>query len=119
MSAAEAEESGHKIIVLTALLEANDRAVAERQREGMVKLVFSSRKALLGATIVAPAAGEMVGLLTLAVQQGVSISTLAQMIAPYPTLAEAIKRAAGSYYTPRLFAPGPRRFVRFIQTLVR
>ena len=119
LSEAEAREKDHGVIVLTARLDGNDRAVAERRCEGMVKLVFSRRKLLLGATIVAPAAGEMIGLLTLGVHQGVSVSTLAQMIAPYPTLAEAIKRAAGSYYTPRLFAPGPRRIVRLVQFLIR
>jgi hypothetical protein len=36
---------------------------------------------------------------------------------PYPTLAEAGKRAAGSFYTPRLFAPGPRRLVRLLAGL--
>ena len=42
---------------------------------------------------------------------------MAQLIAPYPTLGEASKRAAGSYYTPKLFSERTRRIVRFLQRL--
>jgi len=42
------------------------------------------------------------------------VSALAQMIIPYPTLSEAIKRAAGSFYTDALFSARTRRLVRFM-----
>ena len=42
---------------------------------------------------------------------------MAQLIAPYPTLGEANKRAAGSYYTPKLFSERTRRIVRLLQRL--
>jgi hypothetical protein len=46
-----------------------------------------------------------------------TVGAMAQTIAPYPTLAEAGKRAAGSFFTPRLFGPGVRRLVRFLGRL--
>ena len=44
----------------------------------------------------------------------VKIGTLAQMIVPYPTLGEASKRAAGSFYTKSLFSERTRKIVRFL-----
>ena len=60
---------------------------------------------MLGAGILAPNAGEMIGLWTLAIAQRVKLSALASLIVPYPTRAEAGKRAAGNFFVPRLFAP--------------
>jgi hypothetical protein len=45
------------------------------------------------------------------------IGAMAQFIAPYPTLGEASKRAAGSHYTPKLFSERTRKIVRFLQRL--
>lgn len=52
---------------------------------------------LLSATVVAPAAGEMIPILTHAVNGGISMYGLANLVFPYPTLAEAIKKAANNY----------------------
>ena len=46
--------------------------------------------------------------------QKIKIGALAQTIAPYPTLGEASKRAAGSFYTPSLFSEKTRKIVRFL-----
>ena len=52
----------------------------------------------------------------LAVQKGLKVSDMASVIAPYPTLGEASKRAAGAYFAPRLFeSAGVKRAVRFVQ----
>jgi hypothetical protein len=53
----------------------------------------------------------------LAIAEGLKIGSLAQFIAPYPTLGEASKRAAGSYYTPKLFSARTRSIVRLLQRL--
>ena len=98
-------------------LEDNDRAQTERRTEGLVKLVLGRGNRLLGAGIVAPGAGEMIGAWTLALDRRISLSAMADLVAPYPTRAEALKRAAGSAFAPRLFAPSTRRLVRLLRLL--
>ncbi len=103
-----------KIRVLVADLADNDRARASLQTTGSVRLVVHKNGRLLGGSILAPGAGEMISTLTLAIGQNMKVSALAQMIIPYPTLSEAIKRAAGSFYTEALFSARTRRLVRFM-----
>ena len=115
MTGAEAKERfGDRARVLRHAFAENDRAQAERDTEGFVKAVAGPRGRVLGATIVGPHAGELIQPWVLAVSQGLRIGALAGMIAPYPTLGEVSKRAAGSYYTAALFGPRTRRLVRFL-----
>ena len=117
MTEAEARAAGHDPVVLTWKLDENDRAIAERRTEGLVKLVVTRGGKVLGAGLLAPHAGEMIGTWTLAIARKVPLAALAGMIVPYPTLAEIGKRAAGSFYTARLFAAGTRRLVRWLARL--
>jgi pyruvate/2-oxoglutarate dehydrogenase complex dihydrolipoamide dehydrogenase (E3) component len=117
LTEAEARAAGYVIRVLRWPLAENDRAQAERRPEGLVKLVTTRRGRLLGAGILAPHAGEMIGVWTLAIAQRTSLSALAGLIVPYPTLAEAGKRAAGSFFMGRLFAPATKRLVRLLAWL--
>ncbi|MYE02336.1 MAG: NAD(P)-binding protein [Alphaproteobacteria bacterium] len=115
MTGAEAAETlGNRARVLRHEFSENDRARAERETEGFVKAVVGPRGRVLGATIVGPHAGELIQPWVLAVSQKLRIGALAAMIAPYPTLGELSKRAAGSYYTDALFGPRTRRLVRFL-----
>ncbi len=116
LTEAEARERGHDVTVLRWPLAENDRAIAEADTAGLVKLVVA-RGRVLGAGILAPHAGEMIGAWTLAIGRRVKLSALAGMIVPYPTRAEAGKRAAGEYYAPRLFAQRTRRLVRALMWL--
>jgi pyruvate/2-oxoglutarate dehydrogenase complex dihydrolipoamide dehydrogenase (E3) component len=93
----------------------NDRARAERTTEGLVKVVAGRGGRVLGAAIVGAHAGELILPWVLAVERGLRLSALANLIAPYPTLSEASKRAAGAYYAPRLFSDRTRRVVRFLR----
>ncbi|WP_017931978.1 dihydrolipoyl dehydrogenase family protein [Robiginitomaculum antarcticum] len=83
----------------------NDRAIAERHTGGGVKLVATKGGTLLGASIVGPQAGELIHVVSAAMANNIKISGLTGMISPYPTRGEAIKRAAGSWYTDKLFGP--------------
>ena len=107
---------GRSVTVLRWPLADNDRAAAERDRAGLVKLVVSRQK-LVGAGILAPHAGEMISQLSLAIARGVPVSALASLIVPYPTRSEAAKRAAGSFFAPKLFSPRTRRLVRMLARL--
>jgi hypothetical protein len=62
-------------------------------------------------------AGELAHLWVLAIQERIPLSRIAQMVAPYPTLGEAAKRAAGSYFTARLFSERTHRLVRLLLRL--
>mgnify|MGYP002624601758 CR=1 FL=1 len=103
--------------MLTWLLKENDRALAERATDGLIKVVTRGNGRILGASIVAPGAGEMIHPWVLAMSAGLKIASMASYVAPYPTLGEISKRAAGSYYTPRLFGDGTRRLVRLLLKL--
>jgi pyruvate/2-oxoglutarate dehydrogenase complex dihydrolipoamide dehydrogenase (E3) component len=80
-----------------------DRAVIDGEIEGFVKVHARRRNGrILGATIVARHAGEMISELTLARAGGVSLGTIAQTIHPYPTQAEAIRKIGDAYNRARL-----------------
>ncbi|MCE2761510.1 MAG: FAD-dependent oxidoreductase, partial [Acetobacteraceae bacterium] len=115
LTEASAREAGHDISTLLQRLAGNDRAQAERATEGLAKVILGPRGRILGATILAPRAGEMIGVWGLAIQQKMKIGAIASMMAPYPTMSEISKRAAGSFYTPSLFSARTRRLVGLLQ----
>ena len=80
-----------------------DRAIADDEEAGFVKIhVKDGTDRILGATIVARHAGEMINEITLAMVAGIGLRTLARVIHAYPTQAEAIKKAADAYNRTRL-----------------
>jgi len=103
-----------KVTILRWAFEENDRAQAERRTEGFVKVILDRKSRIIGATIVGAHAGELLMPWSLAVQEGMKISKMAGLIAPYPTLSEASKRAAGSAFTQALFSERTRAIVRFM-----
>ncbi|MFD0859769.1 dihydrolipoyl dehydrogenase family protein [Roseovarius aquimarinus] len=93
----------------------NDRAIAERSTRGLIK-VMVVRGRPVGASIAGAQAGELIGLWALALANDMKMSQIAAMVAPYPTIGEVNKRAAGAYFSPRLFdSPMVKRAVRFVQ----
>ena len=80
-----------------------DRAIADDEEAGFVKIHVKERTdRILGATIVARHAGEMINEITLAMVAGIGLRTLGRVIHAYPTQAEAIKKAADAYNRTRL-----------------
>ena len=104
MTEAEARLAGERFEVARAEFSENDRARAERRTEGFAKVIVGRGGRILGASIAGPQAGELIGVFALAISARLKIGAVAGMVAPYPTLVEVCKRAAGAYYTPRLFA---------------
>ncbi|MDX1655489.1 MAG: FAD-dependent oxidoreductase, partial [Candidatus Competibacteraceae bacterium] len=92
----------------------NDRAQTERETQGRVRVVVDGRGRILGATIAGARAGELIAPWILAIDRGLKVKHLAGLIIPYPTLGEVNKRAAGSYFTPKLFSSTTRGLVRFL-----
>ncbi|MFO0986259.1 MAG: FAD-dependent oxidoreductase [Alphaproteobacteria bacterium] len=114
LSEAGARQRYGEVRVLRWSFHENDRAQAERATEGSIKVVCTRKGRILGAAIVGRSAGELIHPWVLAVANRMKVSLLASYIAPYPTLGEAGKRAAGSFYTPALFSARTRRIVRFL-----
>jgi len=108
------DEYGDALEVLRWSFAENDRARAERETEGLVKVMVGKRGRILGATIVGAHAGELIQPWILALQEDLKIGAMASYIAPYPTMGEVNKRAAGSYYTARLFGRRMKALVRFL-----
>ena len=111
------EKHGHAIKVVRWSFAENDRAQAERETDGLVKVVVGPKGKILGASIAGLHAGELLQPWVLAISQGLKIGAMASIIAPYPTLGEVNKRAAGSYYTPTLFSDRTRKVVGLVQHL--
>ena len=109
---------GDGIAVLRAPFAASDRALAEGETAGLVKVVVR-RGRPVGAGIVGAGAGELVGLWALAIARRHKLSAIAGMILPYPTRSEVSKRAASAYFAPRLFDSSlVKRTVRLVQHLL-
>ena len=99
----ETRERGIAVTTFVQELRDVDRAVVDGEVSGFVKvLVRQGGDQIVGATIVARNAGEMLSELTLAIARGVGLSAIASVIHSYPTQAEAIKKVADAFNRTRL-----------------
>jgi pyruvate/2-oxoglutarate dehydrogenase complex dihydrolipoamide dehydrogenase (E3) component len=99
----QARERGIPVKTFTIPMHDVDRAIADDEEVGFVKIhVKEGSDRILGATIVARHAGDMINEITLAMVAGIGLRTLAHVIHAYPTQAEAIKKAADAYNRTRL-----------------
>lgn len=111
-------QHGARLTVIRLPFSDNDRAVATGQTDGLIKVMVVRGKPV-GATIVGAQAGELIALWSLAIANKLPMSAIAGTVLPYPTLNELSKRAAGAYFSPRLFDnPMVKRVVRAVQRLV-
>lgn len=96
-----------------------NRAVIDGDEEGFVRIhVRKGSDTIVGATIVAANAGEMIGEITLAMTNEIGLGAFTNVIRPYPTRSEAIKAAAGLYTRTRL-TPGVARLLGLWLRLAR
>ena len=99
----QARERDIPVKTFTIPMHEVDRAIADDEETGFVKIHVRERTdRILGATIVARHAGDMINEITLAMVAGIGLRTLARVIHAYPTQAEAIKKAADAYNRTRL-----------------
>ncbi len=100
---AEAEAAGIATETFVQPFSKVDRAIADSEEDGFVKIhVKKGSDQIVGATIVARHAGEIISEITTAMVGGVGLKTLAQVIHPYPTQAEAVRKVADAYNRTRL-----------------
>ncbi|MGB7206845.1 MAG: FAD-dependent oxidoreductase, partial [Anderseniella sp.] len=93
----------------------NDRARAERKTTGMIKAIVSGKGEILGCSIVAPNAGDLIQPWALAITSKLKIKAMIDMVAAYPTLSEVSKRAATSYYGDLPKKPMVRRIISWLK----
>ena len=109
LTESEAAKTEKSIRILRWPYAENDRAQAERQTEGHIKLVVGARGQVLGATIAGANAAELIGVWTLALSKGLTLRDMASHIVPHPTLGEIGKRAAMTYFAGAARKPLLRR----------
>ena len=115
--AAEAQAKVLEINTIKIPFETVDRAMTDGETEGFVKILHKKGSdEILGATIVASHAGEMISEITTAIANKIGLSQLSGVIHPYPTQAEAIKKAADAYRRT-LLTPKAKTFLGLLAKL--
>jgi pyruvate/2-oxoglutarate dehydrogenase complex dihydrolipoamide dehydrogenase (E3) component len=113
----DARARGDPFQVLRWPYRENERAHAERQIAGHIKAIVDRAGRILGATIVGAGAGDLISTWSLALSQNLNIRAMAGMVVPYPTVGEIGKRAAMTYFIPRLTRPWVRRIIALLRRL--
>ncbi|MHC5933623.1 mercuric reductase [Nostoc sp.] len=94
----EAQKLGIEVTTIKIAFNSVDRAIADGEESGFLKIHHKKGSdEIIGATIVASHAGEMISVVTTAMVNKIGLSKLSSVIHPYPTQAEAIKKAADAY----------------------
>ncbi|SDL26644.1 dihydrolipoyl dehydrogenase family protein [Aliiruegeria lutimaris] len=106
---------GPALEVVRFAYDGNDRAIAEGKTEGLIKvMVYRGRP--VGVSITGAQAGELIAPWALMIANRLKMKAMANTVLPYPTLAEIGKRAAGAYFSPRLFDSSMvKKVVGFVQ----
>lgn len=115
LSEEQAKAKHGKISVLRWPYHENDRAQAERETDGHVKVITDAKGRILGCSIVGLHAGELIQMWSLAVSQKMKIKAMTEWISPYPTLGEVNKRAAYRFYATAASNPLVRRAISFLK----
>jgi pyruvate/2-oxoglutarate dehydrogenase complex dihydrolipoamide dehydrogenase (E3) component len=103
LTEAEARKThGARLTVVRAAYADNDRARAEGRTEGMLKVMVVGGRPV-GASMVGPMAGDLIGYWAMAIANGLRMQAISDTVLPYPTMAEIHKRAASAYFGPKLF----------------
>lgn len=94
-----------------------DRAIADGDTRGFVKISADGKGRILGATILGQGAGELIMPLVLAKQNKLSLATVSEAVFPYPTRVEGVKRAADAYQRARLQGRGGQLLKKVVSWL--
>ncbi|MBI5446313.1 MAG: FAD-dependent oxidoreductase [Deltaproteobacteria bacterium] len=109
-----ARKEGVEYRVLESRFAENDRALAEAEPLGKIKVLVSPKGKLLGCQLIGVHAGELIHEWIAALNGGVKLSTLAGAVHVYPTLSEISKRAAGDYFAEKLFSDRTKAVLKLL-----
>jgi len=116
MSEADATAAGHRPQTITVPLHDVDRAVLDGQEDGFLRVhLRQGTDRLLGATLVAEHAGDMIGEIALAITAGIGLSRIGSTIHPYPTQGEVFRKAADAWRRTKLTPAARRAFRTFFR----
>ncbi len=110
----DAKKRHRKIKVLRFPYHDNDRAIAERKTDGLIKVITDKKGNILGASIVGEQAGELIQMWSLALSAKLNIKQMTGFISPYPTYSEINKRVAYGFYTDKLSSGLLRKTLSFL-----
>ncbi len=112
----EARDKGIDVHTLTVNLADVDRALLDGETNGFARVHLKrGTDKIIGATVVARHAGEMINEISLAITSGLGLSAIGRTIHPYPTQAEAVKKLADAYNRTRLTPFVKRLFVKWLK----
>lgn len=117
MTEQQARDAGKRVRIHTEHFHENDRAQAEGETEGVLKLVTDHKERILGVSIYGPHAGELLGEWVAITNGSVSLTTLAGATHPYPTLAEINKKVASSIIASKIFSGFVPKVLDFVFNL--
>ena len=115
LSEAEAFRRYRHVEVLRWPFSENDRAQTERATDGLVKVLTTKKGRIIGADVLARDAGELIAPYAIAVANGLTVKSLLATVLPYPTRSESARRAAISFYAPKLDSPWVRRIIKLMR----
>ena len=113
MNEKRAQKAGIDYSVWSEEFNGNDRALAEGESVGRIKLLLDSKEKPLGVQILGPHAGDLVSEWVAIMNGGVGLSKIASAIHPYPTLGEINKKVTGSVFSPKIFSDTVRKGLKF------
>lgn len=117
MNEKRAREGGVQYSVIAEPFTGNDRALAEGEPHGKIKLLLDTKGRMLGCQIIGAHAGELIHEWVLAMNARIGLSAMAGAVHLYPTLSEITKRAAGDYFSARIFSDTTRKALRLLFSL--
>jgi len=113
MNEKSAEKAGIEYSVWSEEFSGNDRALAEGESIGRIKLLLDRKEKPLGIQILGPRAGDLLSEWVAIMNGGVRLTKIAASIHPYPTLGEINKRVVGSVFSPKIFSKTVRKGLTF------
>lgn len=108
-----ARQAGIDCSVWSEEFKGNDRALAEGESVGRIKLLLNKKEKPVGIQILGPHAGDILSEWVAIMNAGVGLSKIASAIHPYPTLGEINKRVVGSFFSPKIFSNKVRKGLKF------
>jgi pyruvate/2-oxoglutarate dehydrogenase complex dihydrolipoamide dehydrogenase (E3) component len=108
-----AKQAGIEYSVFSEEFAGNDRALAEGENVGRIKLLLDRREKPLGIQILGPQAGNLLSEWVAIMNGGVGLSKIAAAIHPYPTLGEINKKVVGAVFAPKIFSGPIKKGLKF------
>ena len=115
LTEAHARDKYSDIRIIQQSFADNDRAQAEGDTQGGIKIIATRRGYVLGVSIVGHGAGELILPWSMAISKKLKLKDIAGLMAPYPTRSELSKIAAGDFYKSMLFSPKVKKIVKLLQ----